>query len=145
VIPLALQVPLGQREVFTIYGTDYRTHDGTCIRDYVHIEDLAAAHVLALAALDARGKMIYNLGNGRGYSVREVADVAREVTGQDFPVVEAARRPGDADMLVASSEQINQDLGWEPRYPDLRTIMESAWAWHQTHPHGYEYGAEDES
>jgi len=141
VIPLALQAPLGQREAFYIYGTDYDTFDGTCIRDYVHIEDLASAHVLALAALDARGKMIYNLGSGRGYSVREVADMARAVTGQDFPVIETDRRPGDADMLVASSEQINQDLGWAPRFPDLRTIVESAWAWHYSHPLGYEDGA----
>ncbi|GAB4416378.1 MAG: UDP-glucose 4-epimerase GalE [Anaerolineae bacterium] len=138
VIPLALQVPLGKRDAFYIYGTDYRTPDGTCIRDYVHVEDLASAHVLALEALgDGRDCMIYNLGNGRGYSVRQVADIAREVTGVDFPVIETDRRPGDADMLVASSERISRELGWEPRYPDLRTIIASAWAWHSAHPDGY--------
>ncbi len=138
-IPLTLQVPLGQREAITIFGTDYDTPDGTCIRDYVHIEDLATAHVLALEALDGASEpMVYNLGNGRGYSVREVIDVARSVTGVDFPAVEAPRRPGDADRLVASSERIMRDLGWEPRYPDLRDIIAMAWRWHTTHPHGYE-------
>lgn len=137
-IPLMLQVPLGQREAIYIYGTDYNTPDGSCIRDYVHIEDLATAHVLALEALGPqRDHLIYNLGNGRGYSVREVIDVARQVTGVDFPAVEAPRRPGDADMLVASSERIMRDLGWEPRYPDLRDIVAMAWTWHTTHPHGY--------
>jgi UDP-glucose 4-epimerase len=138
-IPLTLQVPLGQRDAITIFGTDYRTPDGTCIRDYVHIEDLATAHVLALEALgNGRDRMIYNLGNGRGYSVREVIDAAREVTGIDFPAVEADRRPGDADMLIASSERINQDLGWEPRFPDLHTIIASAWKWHTSHPRGFD-------
>ncbi len=138
VIPLALQVPLGKRDAFYIFGTDYRTPDGTCIRDYVHVEDLASAHVLALEALgNGRACMIYNLGNGRGYSVRQVADIARQVTGVDFPVVETDRRPGDADMLVASSERISRELGWEPRYPDLHTIIASAWAWHSAYPDGY--------
>jgi UDP-glucose 4-epimerase len=137
-IPLTLQVPLGQRDAIYIYGTDYRTPDGTCIRDYVHIEDLATAHVLALEALgDTRSRMIYNLGNGHGYSVREVIDIAREVTGVDFPAVETARRPGDADILIASSERISRDLGWEPRIPDLKTIIASAWTWHTSHPRGY--------
>ncbi len=138
-IPLTLQVPLGQRQAISIYGTDYDTPDGTCIRDYVHIEDLATAHVLALEALDGgRTKMIYNLGNGRGYSVREVIDVAREVTGVDFPAIETARRPGDGARLVASSERIQRELGWEPRYPDLRDIMAMAWKWHSTRPRGYD-------
>jgi len=137
-IPLTLQVPLGQRDAIQIYGTDYNTPDGTCIRDYVHVEDLASAHVLALEALaDGRGAMIYNLGNGRGYSVREVIDVAREVTGVDFPAIEAPRRPGDADRLVASSERIGRELGWEPRFADLKQIIETAWAWHTAHPNGY--------
>ena len=137
-IPLTLQVPLGQREAIYIFGTDYDTPDGTCIRDYVHVEDLASAHVLALEALAAgEGRMVYNLGNGRGYSVREVIDVAREVTGVDFPAVETDRRPGDAARLVASSERIRRDLGWQPRIPDLRDIIASAWAWHKAHPHGY--------
>jgi UDP-glucose 4-epimerase len=138
-IPLTLQVPLGQRDAIYIFGTDYRTPDGTCIRDYVHIEDLATAHVLALEALsDARSRMIYNLGNGHGYSVREVIDAAREVTGIDFPAVETDRRPGDADILIASSERISRDLGWEPRIPDLKTIITSAWKWHTTHPRGFD-------
>jgi len=138
VIPLALQVPLGKRDAFYIFGTDYHTPDGTCIRDYVHIEDLASAHVLALEALDDRhNHLVYNLGNGRGYSVREVAAVAKAVTGVDFPVVETGRRPGDADMLVASSERINDELGWAPRFPDLHDIIASAWKWHSTHPNGF--------
>jgi UDP-glucose 4-epimerase len=138
VIPLALQVPLGKRDAFYIFGTDYDTPDGSCIRDYVHIEDLATAHVLALEALsESRSRMIYNLGNGRGYSVREVADIAREITGQDFTVIETDRRPGDADMLVASSDRISRELGWEPRFPDLQTIIKSAWTWHISHPNGY--------
>ena len=138
-IPLTLQVPLGQRDTINIYGTDYNTHDGTCIRDYVHIDDLASAHVLALEALgEGRDRMIYNLGNGRGYSVKEVIDVARDVTKLDFSATESDRRPGDADMLIASSEQINQDLGWQPRYPDLKDIVAAAWAWHTAYPNGYE-------
>ena len=136
-IPLTLQVPLGQRNAIHIYGTDYPTSDGTCIRDYVHIEDLAQAHVLALAALDERQAMTYNIGNGQGYSVRQVIDVAREVTGIDFAAVEAARRPGDAPILVASSERINEELGWTPQHPTLQDIVRTAWAWHSSHPHGY--------
>jgi UDP-glucose 4-epimerase len=127
------------RDAVHIYGTDYHTPDGTCIRDYVHIEDLATAHVLALEALgNGRDRMIYNLGNGRGYSVREVIDAARTVTGIDFPAIETDRRPGDADMLIASSERISRDLGWEPRFPDLRTIIAAAWAWHIARPRGYD-------
>lgn len=136
-IPLTLQVPLGQRPHISIFGTDYPTPDGTCIRDYVHVEDLAEAHVLALAALDERPAMTYNLGNGQGYSVREVIQVAREVTGHPIPAVEAPRRPGDGPVLVASAEKINHELGWQPRYPQLREIIASAWAWHRAHPHGY--------
>ncbi len=136
-IPLTLQVPLGQRPSVKIYGTDYPTPDGTCIRDYVHVEDLAQAHVLALEALDERPAMIYNIGNGRGYSVREVIDVARKVTGVNFPAEEAPRRPGDAAILVASSERITRELGWQPRYTSLEDIISSAWAWHRAHPHGY--------
>jgi UDP-glucose 4-epimerase len=132
-IPLTLQVPLGKRDSIAIFGTDYETFDGTCIRDYVHILDLGQAHVLALDAMDDRGAMTYNLGNGRGYSVREVIEVARKVTGIDFKVVEAPRRP----MLVASAEQVNHDLGWTPKYPDLETIISSAWEWHKSHPNGY--------
>ncbi|MFQ3535843.1 MAG: UDP-glucose 4-epimerase GalE [Aggregatilineales bacterium] len=136
-IPLTLQVALGQRPHISIFGTDYPTPDGTCIRDYVHVEDLASAHVLALSALDERPAMIYNLGNGQGYSVREVIQVAREVTGHSIPAVEAPRRPGDSPILIASAEKINHELGWQPRYPKLHDIIASAWAWHRTHPHGY--------
>jgi UDP-glucose 4-epimerase len=137
-IPLTLQVPMGKRPHIAIFGSDYPTRDGTCVRDYIHIEDLAQAHVLALHALEDRPAMTYNLGNGRGYTVREVIDTARAITGVDFPAVEVERRPGDAASLVASSEKAMQELGWEPRYPDLQTIVESAWKWHQQHPNGYE-------
>lgn len=136
-IPLTLQVPLGQRDHLKLFGTNYPTPDGTCIRDYIHIEDLAAAHVLALDALDTFETMTYNLGNGRGYSNREVIEVARAVTGLPIRVIESERRPGDAPILVASAEKINHDLGWRPRHPDLRDIIASAWAWHRTHPSGY--------
>lgn len=136
-IPLTLQVPLGQREHIAIFGTDYPTRDGTCIRDYIHIEDLAQAHVLALDALEERDAMTYNLGNGRGYSVREVIETARSVVGQPFKAIEADRRPGDAASLVAASHKAKQELGWQPRYPDLTDIIASAWAWHQAHPSGY--------
>jgi UDP-glucose 4-epimerase len=137
-IPLLLQVPLGQREALYLFGTDYPTPDGTCIRDYIHVEDLAAAHVLALGALDSRDMMIYNLGNGRGYSIREVIDTAEQVVGEPIPVVETDRRPGDAPILVASAEKIRRELGWQPRYPDLFDIIASAWEWHRTHPHGFQ-------
>jgi UDP-glucose 4-epimerase len=139
-IPLTLQVPLGQRQSISIYGTDYPTPDGTCIRDYIHIEDLASAHVLALGGLQNAETMTYNLGNGRGYSIREVIDVARKVTGHDIPAVETPRREGDAPVLVASAEKINHDLGWAPRHPDLGDIIGTAWAWHQSHPKGYQRG-----
>ncbi len=136
-IPLTLQVPLGKRDAIKIYGTDYETLDGTCIRDYIHIADLASAHVLAVEALDARQAMTYNLGNGQGFSVRQVIDAARQVTGHPLPAVETARRPGDAAILVASSERINDELGWKPRYPRLDDIVTSAWEWHRSHPNGY--------
>ena len=137
-IPLTLQVPLGQRADIKMFGTDYPTSDGTCVRDYIHVEDLASAHVLALDALDEQSTMVYNLGNGRGYTVREVIDVARTVTGHPIPAQETPRRPGDAPILVASAEKINDELGWVPRYPDLHDIIATAWDWHREHPHGYE-------
>jgi UDP-glucose 4-epimerase len=137
-IPLTLQVPLGQREQIYIFGTDYPTPDGTCIRDYIHIRDLISAHLLALDALDENDKLIYNLGNGAGYSVREVIETARQVTGHPIPAVEAPRRPGDAPRLVASSERIQRELGWKPQITDLKEIIASAWRWHRDHPHGYE-------
>jgi UDP-glucose 4-epimerase len=136
-IPLVLQVPLGKREVIKIFGTDYPTPDGTCIRDYIHIVDLVSAHTLALDTLQNQKKMVYNLGNGKGYSVREVIETAREVTGLPIPVEEIDRRPGDSPRLVASSEKIRKELGWEPKIPDLKDIIQSAWSWHQSHPEGY--------
>ena len=137
-IPLVLQVPLDQRENISIYGIDYPTPDGTCIRDYIHISDLISAHLLALDALKEHDKLVYNLGNGQGYSVREVIETAREVTGHPIPAIETPRRPGDSPRLVASSEHIRQELGWEPQLPELKTIIASAWEWHQGHPRGYE-------
>ena len=137
-IPLVLRVPLGQRENINIYGTDYPTRDGTCIRDYIHIADLVTAHLLALDALGVRERLVYNIGNGNGYSVREVIETAREVTGHEIPVIESARRSGDPARLVASSEKIRRELNWEPRYPDLKDILSSAWEWHKSHPKGYE-------
>jgi UDP-glucose 4-epimerase len=137
-IPLVLQVPLGLRKDVKIFGTDYPTPDGTCIRDYIHIEDLISAHLLALQALGEQDRLIYNLGSGTGYSVREVIETAREITGHDIPAVESPRRPGDAPRLVASSEKIKQELGWEAKHSDLRKILTSAWEWHRTHPQGYE-------
>ncbi|NOY97722.1 MAG: UDP-glucose 4-epimerase GalE [Chloroflexi bacterium] len=140
-IPLVLRVPLGQRENIGIYGTDYPTPDGTAIRDYIHIADLVSAHLLALDALGEDDKLICNIGNGTGYSVREVIETARAVTGHPIPAVETPRRPGDPARLVASSEKIRRELGWQPEYPDLRDIIASAWEWHRTHPDGYEEGA----
>lgn len=137
-IPLTLEVALGQRDQLYLFGTDYPTRDGSCIRDYIHVDDLATAHLLALNALDTREAMTYNLGNGLGYSNREVIDVARDVTGHPIPVEEIERRPGDAPTLIASSDKIREELGWEPQYPELKDIMATAWAWHRTHPHGYE-------
>ena len=136
-IPLILQVALGKRPSISIYGTDYATSDGTCVRDYVHVADLAQAHALALNALADRSRLIYNLGNGRGFSVREVIDVARRVTGHAIPAIEAPRRPGDPAVLVASSENIQRELGWTPHFADLRTIISTAWEWHRAHPNGY--------
>ncbi|MCB9115930.1 MAG: UDP-glucose 4-epimerase GalE [Caldilinea sp.] len=136
IIPLILQVALGQRADFAIFGDDYPTPDGTCVRDYVHVVDLAQAHILALRALDD-GSRTYNLGSGRGFSVKEVIDMAREVTGRPIPTRVVARRPGDPAVLVASSDKIRRELGWAPKYPDLRTIMEMAWNWHLSNPTGY--------
>jgi UDP-glucose 4-epimerase len=137
-IPLVLKVALGQSQAVSIYGSDYPTPDGTCIRDYIHIADLVSAHLLALQALEGSDRKIYNLGNGSGYSVRQVIETARQVTGHPIPVVEGPRRPGDAPRLVASSEKIRRELGWVPQHPDLNNIIASAWDWHRTHPHGYQ-------
>ena len=135
-IPLVLQVALGQREQIAVFGSDYPTRDGTCVRDYIHIVDLAQAHILALRALDG-GSRTYNLGNGQGYTVREVIETARQITGHPIPSVDTPRRPGDPPELVAGSEKIRHELGWQPRYPELRDIVQSAWDWHKVHPNGY--------
>ena len=135
-IPLTLQVALGQREKVTIFGADYPTHDGTCVRDYIHVADLAQAHILALRALD-QGSRTYNLGNTQGHTVKEVIETCRQVSGHPIPAEIGPRRPGDPAVLIASSEKIRRELGWEPRYPGLRTIVEHAWEWHRTHPRGY--------
>lgn len=134
IIPIVLQAALGRRESVKIFGDDYDTPDGTCVRDYIHIADLAQAHILALeTAHDGP----YNLGNGSGYSVKQVVDAAREVTGLDVPAVRAGRRPGDPPRLIAGAAKARQVLGWNPQYPDLRDIIESAWRWHKAHPDGY--------
>jgi UDP-glucose 4-epimerase len=130
-IPLVLDVALGRRDKIKIYGEDYPTPDGTCIRDYIHVEDLAAAHLLAFEALPKKGQLIYNLGNGSGFSVREVIDTARRVTGRPIPAEVFPRRPGDPAVLIASSEKIEKELGWKPRHTTLDTIVRSAWDWHR--------------
>ena len=137
-IPRVLQVALGQSEYAYVFGTDYPTPDGTCIRDYIHVADLVSAHMLALGALAEHDKLIYNLGSGHGYSVREVIDTAGAVSGQKIPVKESPRRPGDSARLVASSEKIRRDLGWKPQHDSLKEIIGSAWEWHKDHPNGYE-------
>jgi len=136
-IPLAFQVALGTRKEFAIFGTDYPTPDGTCIRDYIHVSDLADAHLLVLEALKEKDRIIYNLGNGQGFSVREVIETVRRVTAHAIPAKESPRRPGDPAVLVASSEKIKQELGWKPRYADLESIVRSAWKWRKSHPNGY--------
>lgn len=136
-IPLVLQVPLGQRESITVFGDDYPTKDGTCVRDYIHVVDLAQAHILAMHALDELGSRVYNLGNGTGFTVLEVIETARRITGHAIPHVIGPRRPGDPAVLVASSERIRRELGWQPRYPSLDAIVGSAWEWYREHPHGY--------
>ena len=137
-IPLILQVPLGQREHVGIFGTDYDTRDGTCVRDYIHVTDLAQAHILAMKYLQNGGESsIFNLGNGVGFTVKEVIDTARKVTGHPIPAVEEPRRAGDPAHLVASSEKAKTVLGWKPQYDDLETIIQSAWKWHESHPNGY--------
>lgn len=135
-IPLVLQVAQGRREAITVFGDDYPTRDGTCIRDYIHVMDLAQAHILALRALD-EGSRVYNLGNGQGFSVMEVIETAREVTGHPIPHVLGERRPGDPAVLTADSRKIRAELGFTPRFPELRAIVDSAWRWHRAHPQGY--------
>ncbi|MEM7154065.1 MAG: UDP-glucose 4-epimerase GalE [Myxococcota bacterium] len=135
-IPLVLQVAQGKRDKIFVFGNDYPTRDGTCIRDYIHIIDLAQAHILALRALD-EGSRVYNLGNGQGFSVMEVIETARAVTGHPVPHEMADRRPGDPAALTADSTKIRAELGWTPKFPELRDIVDSAWKWHQRFPQGY--------
>lgn len=138
-IPIVLQAAMGLRPHIEIFGTDYPTPDGTCIRDYIHVNDLSQAHVLALQALvGGVDSTIYNLGNGLGYSNREVIEVAQKVTDREIPVKKGPRRGGDPAILVASSERIKQELGWKPEYPELEQIVADAWNWHYKHPKGFE-------
>ncbi|MDW8802244.1 UDP-glucose 4-epimerase GalE [Clostridium sp. A1-XYC3] len=138
-IPIVLQVALGQRDKIMIYGDDYNTEDGSCIRDYVHVTDLASAHLLALKRLEKGGESaVYNLGNGKGFSVKEVIEVARKVTGREIKSEIAERRSGDPAVLIASSDKAKKELGWKPQYDSLETIIDTAWNWHKTHPKGYE-------
>jgi UDP-glucose 4-epimerase len=135
-IPIAIDAALGRRPPLTVFGTDYATPDGTCIRDYIHVADLADAHLRALARLD-EGSVIYNLGNGRGHSVRDVVRAVEAVTGRRVPLLEGPRRAGDPPVLVAASERISRETGWQPRYPDLADICRTAYAWRLAHPQGY--------
>lgn len=139
-IPVVLQVALGQRESITLFGGDYPTRDGTCVRDYVHIVDLAQAHILALDGIARLGSRKYNLGNGDGFTNLEVVEAARRITGHAIPCTIGARRPGDPAILIASAAKIRAELGWQPQYPNIDQIIGSAWEWHRTHPHGYRSG-----
>jgi UDP-glucose 4-epimerase len=137
-IPIILQVPLGERDHIGIFGDDYPTEDGTCVRDYIHVMDLANAHYLALNYLRAgHPSDVFNLGNGTGFSVKQVIELARGVTGHPIPAAVSPRRAGDPAVLIASSEKAKSKLGWKPRYDDLGTIIGTAWKWHQSHPNGY--------
>ncbi len=136
-IPNVLAVALGEAEAAHVFGTDYATSDGTAVRDYIHVSDLARAHIMALEVTNERSA-VYNLGNGLGFSVRQVVEAARAVTGHPIPVQEVERRAGDPAVLVAASERIQQEIGWQPDYPDIESILTSAWEWRRAHPHGYE-------
>jgi UDP-glucose 4-epimerase len=136
-IPIILQVALEQRPALQIFGNDYPTPDGTCVRDYVHVNDLAQAHLLALKRITPGNGTAYNLGNGKGYSVREVVAACEAVTGRTIPVEYAPRRAGDPPELVASAERATRELGWTPRWPEIQTIVETAWNWMRSHPRGY--------
>jgi UDP-glucose 4-epimerase len=136
-VPLILQAVLGKRSSIHVYGDDYPTSDGTCIRDYIHVSDLAKAHILALSKLDKGESAAYNLGNGRGFTVKEVIEAAKKVTGVDIPVKVADRRPGDPAVLVASSDKIQKELGWKPEFTQIMDIVETAWRWHRDNPDGY--------
>ena len=138
-IPLILQVPNNQREYISIFGNDYDTKDGTCVRDYIHVNDLAQAHILAMKYLcDGGESSIFNLGNGVGFTVKEVVEAARRVTKHPIPAKEEERRAGDPSTLIASSEKAKRVLGWKPQYAELETIIDTAWKWHKAHPDGYQ-------
>jgi UDP-glucose 4-epimerase len=137
-IPLTIQAAMGKRGEIKIFGNDYSTPDGTCIRDYIHIEDLCRAHLLALDKLGKNRELVYNLGNGTGYSVKKVVETVRKVSGRDFKVVYDKRRPGDPPVLTSDATKAKKDLGWEPRFPDLEQIVKTAWQWHSEQPNGYE-------
>jgi len=136
-IPLIIQAALGKRADIKIYGTDYPTPDGTCIRDYIYIDDLCRAHLLALRRLDEQAELVYNLGNGQGYSVRQVIDAVRRVSGRDFQVTQVERRPGDPPVLTSDATRARAELGWQPEKPDLEDMVATAWKWHSEHPDGY--------
>jgi len=138
-VPIVLQAALGQRPHVEVYGTDYKTKDGTCVRDYIHITDLAMAHILGLKRLDENGaSVIYNLGNGEGFSVKEIIKVAEEVTGKKINTKNGPRRAGDPAVLIASSEKIKKELNWKPKFHEIHTIIETAWKWHKEHPKGFD-------
>lgn len=136
-IPLTIQAAMGKRSEIRIFGTDYDTPDGTCIRDYIHIDDLCRAHLLTLNKLQASGELVYNLGNGKGYSVREVVETVRKVSGKDFRVVEAQRREGDPPVLTSEAAKARRELGWETEKPELEEMLATAWQWNNEHPDGY--------
>ncbi len=136
-IPLTIQAAMGKASEIEIYGTDYETADGTCIRDYIYIEDLCRAHLLALNKLQTSRELVYNLGNGKGYSVREVIETVKKVSGKDFKVVAAERRRGDAPILTSDATKANVELGWKTKLPELEKIVSTAWQWHSRHPDGY--------
>jgi UDP-glucose 4-epimerase len=136
-IPLTIQAATGKRPKLEIYGTDYPTPDGTCIRDYIHIDDLCRAHLLAMKKLDENAELVYNLGNNKGYSVKEVIETVKKISGKDFTVLEVDRRPGDAPILTSDAAKARTELGWEPKFPELEEIISTAWRWHCEHPDGY--------
>jgi len=136
-IPLTIQAAMGKRDAIKIYGTDYDTPDGTCIRDYIHVDDLCRAHMLVLNKLDQSRELIYNLGNGNGFSVREVIETVRRVSGKDFKIVEAERRPGDVPILTSDAARVRNELGWQTDKHELEEMVSSSWKWHNNHPDGY--------
>jgi len=136
-IPLIIAAAMGKRDDIKIFGSDYPTPDGTCIRDYIHVEDLCTAHLLALNKLESESELVYNLGNGKGYSVRQVIDTVKKVSGRDFKVTESAPRPGDPPVLTADATKAIEQLGWKVQYPDIEKIVETAWKWHTENPDGY--------